>query len=257
MDWLFAARAFAKTLLLPPAGPLLLAIAGLLIAQRAPRAGRAMAWAGVGSLLILCLPIVAWWLMLRFERAPFDASQASGASAIVILGGGTRPAAPEYGGDTLGRLTLERVRYGAQVAKQTALPVLVAGGTPLGGMASEAALMERALRLEYGVPVRWIEDRSRNTRQNARYSSQMLKRDGVTRVVLVAHAMDIPRASAEFAAVGIATIPAATGLPSRGGDVTLMDFVPTVSALQASHWALYELLAGLVQSPVPADPAPN
>jgi hypothetical protein len=39
----------------------------------------------------------------------------------------------EYGGDTLGRLTLERVRYGARVAKKTGLPVLVAGGSVLVG----------------------------------------------------------------------------------------------------------------------------
>ena len=58
-------------------------------------------------------------------------SDAADAEAIVILGGGTRRNAPEYGGDTLGRLTLERVRYGAQVAKLTALPVLVTGGVRL------------------------------------------------------------------------------------------------------------------------------
>ncbi len=70
----------------------------------------------------------------------------------------------------------------------------------------------------------------------------------MTRVVLVVHAMDIPRATAEFADAGIATVPAATGLPAFGGDWTLDDFMPSVGALQASHWALYELLANLVRS---------
>ena len=49
----------------------------------------------------------------------------------MILGGGLRRSAPEYGGDTLGRLTLERLRYGAMLAKRTGLPVMVSGGTTL------------------------------------------------------------------------------------------------------------------------------
>lgn len=245
MDWAFALRSLAKALVLPPAGPLLLAIAGLLIARHAPRAGRAIAWLGVGSLLLLSLPLVAWWLTLPFDRAPFESSAAREAKAIVILGGGTRRGAPEYGGDSLGRLTLERVRYGAQVAKAVGLPVLVSGGTPPDGAASEAALMERSLSREFGVPVRWIEDRSRNTHENARYSAQLLQREGIDRVVLVAHAIDMPRARAEFANAGVTIVPAATGLPSRGGLVP-MDFVPSVAALQRSHDALYELLANLV-----------
>lgn len=246
MDWVFAARALMKALVLPPAGPLLLAVIGLLAVRRAPRAGRAIAGIGVGSLLLFSLPVIAWLLTLPFDREPYDVAKVTEAQAIVILGGGTRRSAPEYGGDTLGRLTLERVRYGAQVAKRTRLPVLVAGGSTSGATSTEAALMEHALIHEYGVPVRWIENRSRNTRENARFSAELLKADGVDRVVLVAHAIDMPRATAEFADSGVTTIAAATGLPSRGGLVP-MDFVPSVAALQRSHDALYELLANLVR----------
>jgi uncharacterized SAM-binding protein YcdF (DUF218 family) len=85
-----------------------------------------------------------------------DLAAAPGAQAIVILGGGVRHEALEYGGHTLGRLTLERTRYGARVAKQTGLPVLVSGGAPSGGIA-EAEVMRAALAEEFGVPVRWVE----------------------------------------------------------------------------------------------------
>jgi uncharacterized SAM-binding protein YcdF (DUF218 family) len=242
MDWLFLARAMAKALVLPPGGPLLLAVAGLVLARRAPRAGRTLAWIGVVTLLLLSLPIIATWLARPFDRAPFAPAEAQGAQAIVILGGGTRRSAPEYGGDTLGRLTLERVRYGAQVAKATGLPVLVSGGSTFGAVSSEAALMRSTLHQEYGVAVRWAEDASRNTDENARLSAAMLKRDGVDRVVLVAHAIDMPRAAAEFAEAGMATIPAPTGLLSRI-EPAPMDFVPSASALLLSHDALYEILA--------------
>lgn len=238
-------KAYAKALALPPAGPILVALTGLLLLRRAPRAGRVIAWAGFLALLLLSMPIVAWYLTRTFDRPPLDYAKAGTAQAIVIIGGGTRRRAPEYGGDTLGRLTLERVRYGARVANATKLPVLVAGGRHPDMHATEAALMREALEREFGVDVRWSEDRSRNTHENARYTAEILRREGIGRVVLVAHAIDMPRASAEFAAAGIATIAAPTGLASTGGIVP-MDFVPSVGALQASHDALYELLANLV-----------
>ena len=95
----------------------------------------------------------------------------------MILGGGTRRDAPEYGGDTLGQLTLERVRYGARVARLTGLPVLVTGGSVLGGE-TEAKLMQESLRAEVAVDVKWAEDRSRTTHENAILSAAILRRYG-------------------------------------------------------------------------------
>ncbi len=59
MEPLAALRAFVKVLVLPPAGPLLIALAGLLLLRRAPRVGRLLAWAGVATLTALSTPIVA------------------------------------------------------------------------------------------------------------------------------------------------------------------------------------------------------
>lgn len=242
MDLAFTLKAIFKAVVLPPTGPILLAIAGLLLVRRAPRAGRLLVWAGALTLLLLCTPIVAGWLGRPFDMPPLDLVEAKRAQAIVILGGGTRRKAPEYGGDTLGRRTLERLRYGARVARETGLPVLVTGGRLPDLDSTEAGLMREALENEYGVPVRWAEDRSRNTHENARFSAQLLKADGVRTVVLVAHAVDMPRARAEFADAGIATVPAPTGLATPD-DIGWMDFVPSAGALQASYDAIYEGLA--------------
>jgi uncharacterized SAM-binding protein YcdF (DUF218 family) len=245
MDALFFAKSLVKALVLPPTGPLLVALTGLALSRRAPRAGRILMSLGLLSLLLLCLPVVAHVLTMPFDRAPFVPAHAATAQAIVVLGGGTRRNAPEYGGDTMGRLTLERVRYSARVAKATNLPVLVSGGRLAGAKQSEARLMSDALEQEYGVPVRWREGRSRNTHENAQRSAVLLKGDGVTRVVLVAHAIDIPRAAAEFAAAGIEVIPAATGLPSAH-TATAWDWLPSIYALQDSRDALYEMMANVL-----------
>src|SRR5438105_6431194 len=109
-------KAVLKALFLPPTGPILLALLGLSLYRPFPRTGRAMAWGGVLLLFVLSIPVVSGALLRGLETAPpFDIAYATDARAIVIIGGGKRRHAAEYGGDALGELTLERVRYGAVV----------------------------------------------------------------------------------------------------------------------------------------------
>ena len=232
----------AKMIVLPPAGPLLLAIAGIAIARRRPQAGWTLAVAGIVSLTLLSIPAIAAILVRTLDRsAPLDITQARNAQAIVILGGGTRRYAPEYGGPTLAAITLERVRYGARIARSTGLPILVSGGSVRGGP-PEALLMRNVLVGEFGVPVRWTETKSRNTHENAVQSAALLKASGVHRVVLVGHSFDFPRTRKEFAAAGIDTIAAPIGIPPAV-PTAFADFMPSAAGLRLSYYALYELLA--------------
>jgi uncharacterized SAM-binding protein YcdF (DUF218 family) len=230
---------------LPPCGPLLVSFAGLAIARRRPRTGRLLALLGISKLFLLSLPVVAWLLVRTLYDGPvFDVAEAGTSQAVVILGGGIRRA-PEFGGDTMNRLTLERVRFGARVARLTGLPVLVSGGSTYGGT-PEARIMRDALREEFGIDVRWVEDASRTTAENAARSAGLLRASGVRRVVLVTHSFDVPRARAEFAARGIESVPAPTNVPAPRVD-SVTDFLPSMAALQDSYYALYEILANLVR----------
>ena len=239
-------KALVKTLVLPPTGLLLVAVVGIGLCSRLPRLGRALAAFGVAVLLALSMPVVADLLGRTVDTSvPFDMDTARTAQAIVILGGGVRRDAPEYGGDTLAALTLERVRYGARVARLTGLPVLVSGGTVLEGEA-EGKLMAAALDREFGVPVRWTEVNSRTTHDNAVLSARMLKAEGIDRIVLVTHGFDTRRATAEFEAQGLAVVTAATGVRGQS-DRSLLDYLPSMGGLQRSYFATYEILANLVR----------
>jgi uncharacterized SAM-binding protein YcdF (DUF218 family) len=244
---LFLLKKLLAALVLPPTGPLLLAIAGAVALRRWPRLGSAFLWTGLVVLLALSLgPVSGLLLWLANDSSAVRIEDARTAQAVVILGGGVRRDAPEYGGDTLGRLTLERVRYGAKLARETGLPVLVAGGTVLGDTATEASLMRAALEREFNIPVRWVEEKSRNTHENARFAAAILKRDGVKRVVLVIQGFDIRRARAEFTDAGLEVVPAPTVVP-RFEITSPLDFLPSMAALQGSYYALYELLANAVR----------
>src|SRR5262245_63713811 len=148
MDF-FLWRKVLAALVLPPAGPLLLAIAGAALLGRRPRLARTLLWTGLSLLVALSTWTVAGGLLrLVDDSAPVTLAQARSAQAIVIMGGGVRRNAPEFGGETVGRLTLDRVRYGALIARATGLPVLVTGGARRGG-AAEAAVMRETLEQEF------------------------------------------------------------------------------------------------------------
>jgi uncharacterized SAM-binding protein YcdF (DUF218 family) len=240
---LFLPKKVLTALVLPPTGPIIIAVLGLLLLKARPMLGRGLAWLGILTLLALSLPIVSHALLSFLDSSPpLDFAKASNAQAIVILGGGVRRDALEYGGDTLGRLTLERVRYGAFVARKTRLPILVTGGVVFHGAMPEASLMTQSLEEEFNVRVRWAEDKSRNTRENAVQSAGILLPLGIRHVILVAHGFDMRRAKAEFAAAGLEVVPAPTFIPN-GKSAGVLELVPSMSSLQDSYYALYELLA--------------
>ncbi|MFI4981744.1 MAG: YdcF family protein [Nevskiales bacterium] len=241
--------------LLPPLGPVLWIAIGLALSRIRPRLGTAVAWTGVVVALALMTPITVGVLLAPLEATPvFDPARPDGARAIVILGGGMRRFAPDFDGETTNRLTLERVRYGARLARVTGLPVLVSGGVG-GAPPSEAKVMQQALAQDFGINARWLEEQSRNTAENARYSAAILKREGIAHIVLVTHAAHMPRARAYFEAAGLKVTPAPTAfLGGPGYGDGFLAWLPSGNCAYAGWYAVHEW-AGLLQQrflPLPA-----
>jgi uncharacterized SAM-binding protein YcdF (DUF218 family) len=233
-------RQLVKLVALPPAGLLILALVGLAISVSRPRVGRPLVLGSLCVLALFMMPVVAELLIRSFgDISPLDMAAIENAKAIVVLSGGTRRYAAEYRGPTVRTLTLERVRYGARLARQTGLPVLVSGGRV--GNAPPEALLMRDVMAEFGVPVRWVETRSQTTHENAVNSAAILRASGVNRVILVGHSFDFPRSRKEFEAAGIDVIPAPINIPSEA-PLDWGDFWPSVGGLRLSYYAMYEIL---------------
>ncbi|MCK9285421.1 MAG: YdcF family protein [Rhodocyclaceae bacterium] len=242
---MFYLKKILTALALPPIGLILLALLGLWLARRHPRFGRRTAVLSLLALLTLSLPWIADALSHSLEsRPPISDRQLARTQAIVILGGGTYPAAPEYGTDTVGRWTLERVRYGVYLQKQSGLPILVSGGAPFGG-GTEGDAMKATAERDFHGGVQWVENVSRDTAENAAYSARMLKAAGITRIALVSHGWHLNRAVALFAREGLEVIPAPTGF-ATGSSSLLEQILPTTKALDQSNRALREWLGILV-----------
>ncbi len=241
MFWLHL-KTLLRQLLLPPASPLLLGFLGLLLWQRRAGLGRALVALSLGSLWLLSMPAMGAALSRLVEHYPaLDLSQVGGAQAIVILGGGgQRALAPEYGGAAAAPELLERLAYGAYVARRTGLPILVTG------FGIEAVAMRQTLRRNFDLDPRWVDDHAYDTFENARNVTAMLRRDGITRIILVTRATHMWRSVHEFSAAGMQVLPAPAGMyvPQFEG---VLEYVPSTDGLQQSYAACYELIGEAVR----------
>lgn len=240
-----AAMSILKALVLPPASPLLLCLLGALLWRARPRLGKGLVTLGIVLLAGLSMPVVGTALLASVEAQPPLTEERMDATvgAIVILGSGLRLGTPDFGGDAIGGATLERVRYGAWLRRKTGLPILVSGGKPQRTEQSEAWHMKRALEGEFGVPVRWAEEASLNTWENALMSARILQPAGIDRVYLVTNAAHMARARQVFEAAGLAVVPAPTGYrATTSAALQVTDFLPRAGGLSRSRDALHEIL---------------
>lgn len=162
----------------------------------------------------------------------------------MVLGGGRDRNAPEYGKDTVSEGALVRLRYAARLHKRTDLPLLVTGGIVIEGEGTEAELMREVMEESFRIPVTWVEGESHNTWENALFSGNILKREGISRVLLVTHAWHQPRALVAFVQQGLEPIAAPTAFSSnpQPEPIRFADWLPDAGSLNSTAKALHEYI---------------
>ena len=170
--------------------------------------------------------------------------------AIVVLGGGREARAPEYGVSDLTPQSLQRLRYGVWLSRQTGAPLAFSGGVGYAnaGDAPEAEAAARIAERDFAHPLRWTEGNSRDTRENAMRSVALLKPAGVTRLVIVTHGWHMRRSLRAFEEASrgdMQVIPAPMGL-APAIDRPVLRWVPTPEGFTQSRNALREALGLLL-----------
>lgn len=248
-------RYILKQLLMPPGILLLLMLLGWWLRRRFPRLAMACLLMGFGGLWLMSLPAVMQWSAGLLEREPALeeaqwATLAQRADGIVILGAGREQNDPGWGAtDQPGLMALERLRYAARLARASGLPMAASGGLHYGQPPSEAALMADAMQRDYGLEIRWLEERSRTTWENAAFSAELLQPQGVRRVVLVTQAWHMPRARWCFEQAGFEVITAPMGYLSAGYERPLGGWLPESRVIWQSSLLLNEAI-GLLAYPI-------
>lgn len=261
MSEMFAVKLALKALFLPPGGFLLLLLLAWLLHKRARVISRTLLGLGLIGLYLFSTPYFVDRLLLRQVEfidpleAPWE--RAKRGQAIVVLGGGQLPQSIDYARtDQPNSTSFERLRYAAMLQRATKLPVLTTGGVlverspGLPEPSSEAQVMANTLISDYQVVPRWVEGNSENTAENAEFSADILKRDGIRRIVLVTHAYHMPRALRVFEQQGLTVIPAPMGYLSSRFRVhqsahPWRDFLPSGTLLDDAYLASHELVGQL------------
>jgi uncharacterized SAM-binding protein YcdF (DUF218 family) len=249
-------------LLLPPV-PLLLLV---LISARMILWRRGWGWLAlvvcVAMLYLSACEGVADWLQAAVIRppAPLTADDLtelkreakSGSLAIVVLGGGREALAPEYDLSSLHPRSLERLRYGLWLSRQTGIPVAFSGGTGHAQVSGtpEADTAARIAGEEFGRPIKWVENQSRDTRENAAMTLALLRPAGVTKLILVTDGFHMRRAVRDFRDAGregapIEVIAAPMGL-GRYEERPMLRWMPSDHGFALTRAVLHESLGLLM-----------
>jgi uncharacterized SAM-binding protein YcdF (DUF218 family) len=230
--------------LIPPNLFILLAMIGVVLAWRLRRAGLVLATASMACLYLAATPLAAFGLIRSAEALagfiPTLPAQAPPA-AIIVLSGDFRPSNTPGGKDTVGPGTLERLAEAARQQRRLGLPILVSGGWLEGADDSLAGMMSESLEQDFRVPVRWREERSQTTYQNALFSAEILRRAGVPAALVVTNPWHMARALWSFRAVGYPVIAAPTP-DGRSLSLSPAAFLPQIPSLVGSYYALHELI---------------
>jgi len=190
--------------------------------------------------------------LLEAQYSPYDLVSGKTFDVIVVLGGGVAGKGTLRPADELSSSSIKRTVCGVELFSRAVAPRILFSGYGWdfsGDEPSEGTIM-KAFAVQLGVPADAIlvEDRSRNTYENAIESKRMV---GNASVLLVTSAVHIPRALGLFRRQGLDATPFPCGYlvanrPSDAWEGDPFDLIPDIDALWKSTVAITEFFGLLV-----------
>lgn len=196
----------------------------------------------VSACPLVSIPLSRAWIDLgqRWPNPPAWVSQAD-PEVIVVLGGGLR--AEGTAEVDLNPASRERLLAGLEAARRwPQAKLLLSGGNPMGrplGVARKMA--DEALALGFDPGRLLVEEKSRNTWENAAFSAGLIRNAGWSRVVVLSSPEHLARARDSFRRLGIESAPLASG-PAPEWEPTLGLILPDVEALEWTTSVLHEMI---------------
>ena len=201
---------FGASWVLPP-GIFILALfvlAWWLWKKRGEKREAAVLFALTFAFYLLCTGFVAEKTMGWLESA-YQPPERPAGDVIIMLGGGAYSDTPDVDGTgTLCASPASRLLTAVRLQRQLDVPILLSGGQVYEDTGAEAKIAKRVL-MSLGVPEDKIltETRSINTSQNARFSAEILRENGLSHPILVTSAFHMKRSVLNFAKQGVEVEP--------------------------------------------------
>lgn len=229
---------------------ILLAVLALLWQRRSPRRARLLLALGILVLLVFSLEPVSRGLFAGLESGAKDSYRPDPPyDVVVVLGGVVDTGAMRRSGQLELNDSVDRISQAAILLRTgKARMALLSGGVVFpkpGDPPSEAVVLAGWFRDQGIEPDRLVlEEKSRNTRENAAESAAIIAARGWKRVLLLTSAWHAPRALGCFRAAGLS--PDLLTVDHRAGSPGSLSWLPRAGSLSASTDALRELFGGLV-----------
>ncbi|MBN80923.1 MAG: hypothetical protein CMJ70_12370 [Planctomycetaceae bacterium] len=228
---------------------LIVALGLLLLARHKPVNWRrfALPWAAWCGLVLLSLPLISQFLCRTLESGyPPTRNLPGQVDAIVVLGGGVQPSDQVLVSSAATSGTLRRCISAAEVYRRCGdIPIVCCGGPTLDGQVMSEAEAMRDCLVSMQVPAERIilENKSRNTRENATYALEVLQRHSLKYVGLITSARHMNRAVSCFKVVGLDVAPLPCGHRLKTTSPScFQSWVPSASSLNAANGAIQEWL---------------
>jgi uncharacterized SAM-binding protein YcdF (DUF218 family) len=232
------------------ASPIDLLLAGALVGVllgygRHARFGRVLALAAILILVVVAtLPVGVLLIAPLEDRFPPPPADLPPPAGIIVLGGGLDDEASAARGQTVFNEGGERLTEAVFLAKRypQARIVYTGGSGLLTGGTSTEALQARNFMAALGVaPDRvTIEDKSRNTDENARFTAAIVHPQASQRWLIVTPAFHMPRAMGVFEKAGFHPIAYPVGFHTLGGKGDPRVILDPASNLPILQFALHE-----------------
>jgi uncharacterized SAM-binding protein YcdF (DUF218 family) len=237
----------AYTIVFPPGIIILLLLAiALWLKQKKEYLGTLLV--GLAALLlgVSSMPYFGNTLLNSIERRYTPPAQVSGDVLVLLTGGATldNPDPLTKGEGYLTGNTAARVLTVAELYRSTKLPILLSGGQVFRDTGNESQIAKRHL-LALGVPESSIsmDDKSRNTEENAMNTQAILSEKGWKAPILITSAFHMARSVKQFQKLKIDVIPYPTDFISQQKQYfSISKFIPSSSGLSTTTIALKEFL---------------
>jgi len=208
--------------------------------------GRSMVLVGALVLWLASTPFAASTLYSDLEARypPTPLSKLPSGDCVVLLGGVVGPAMPPRVDIEL-NAAVDRVYKTAQLqrAGKAKYVIVTAGNQPWSDSPWAEADLIRDLLVEWGVPkdAIFLEGSSRNTRENAIYSKNLIDSINCQTALLVTSAAHMPRAVAAFQSAGVSVVPVSTDVQVvEQGTLSAAVLLPNAGALAMTSDAIRE-----------------
>jgi len=199
----------------------------------------------IGSLFwIFCSAPFSNFLMSGLE-SKFQIPQNVKGDVIVLLGGGSIDNVPDFSGYGIPTdRMIGRIVTTVRLQKYLNIPIIVSGGKANQNRSSGALIAKRFL-IDLGVEEGQIviEEKSRDTYENAKYTREICLRNGYKNPILVTSASHLKRSLLSFRKIGIDIVPYPANFKSKGvRNYHLYSYLPRSSSLMTTSDALHEYL---------------